>query len=344
MNYLELYNEFAKERERLTNKDSKVLIVDGLNRFISVWSAVPALNNNGEHIGGIAGFLKSLGLMIRQTGCTRCIVVFDGKGGSQRRRKIFSGYKNNRTPTKLARSEFATMEEEQYSMRKQMLRILEYLSILPITVLQVDNIEADDTIANLITSQYENTDNQIIVASTDRDFLQLVNERISVYNPVKKKTYTPAEIQDELGILSENYLTYRVFTGDSSDNIPGVKGLGIKTMIKEFALNDTPRSIHDIINLAEEKSKDKKSKKIFNEIICNRDKIQLNFRIMQLKDSDISLHSKNQIRDGLNQPIEKSDRFLFLRFFAQDNLHDSFKDIDRWLRDTFDTLDYWSDK
>ena len=92
-----LFQEFSEEQkaeldaERTINSDA--LLVDGMNTFMRVWSMYPTTNDNGDHIGGYTGFLKSIGHAIRLRKPTRCIVVFDGKGGSARRRKIFPDYK-----------------------------------------------------------------------------------------------------------------------------------------------------------------------------------------------------------------------------------------------------------
>ena len=66
------------------------------------------------------------------------------------------------------------------------------------------------------------------------NFLQLVNNRISVWSPIKKKMYTPELMREEFGINASNYLLYRTFLGDKSDNIPGVKGVALKSLIKYF--------------------------------------------------------------------------------------------------------------
>lgn len=336
MDVLEQFKLFADERNRITNRDSKVLILDGLNRFISVWAAVPALNNNGEHIGGVAAFLKSLGSSIRQFQSTRCIVVFDGSGGSQRRRKIYPEYKNNRrTSLHLNRREFATREEEIFSMKKQMLRIIEYLSILPVSVVIIDQIEADDTISSIVTDYYQQIDSQITIVSSDRDFLQLINDNVSVWNPVKKKLYTPNDLRDEFNMHPNNYLLYRVLTGDSSDNIPGVPGLGLKTLLKEFDLNNE-LTVEQFL----EQCRLKSGKKIFEKILDNEERIVLNYQLMQLQNSDISLYSKNLIRDRIDV-INEFDKSKFLQYFAEDQLDASFKYPERWLSETFDSLNYW---
>ena len=86
--YLEILKEIDKEHQGLgdLHRNSKTLVIDGLNTFIRSWSTAPNLNDNGDHIGGIVGTLKSIGYAIRLINPTRVVVVFDGKNGSQSRR------------------------------------------------------------------------------------------------------------------------------------------------------------------------------------------------------------------------------------------------------------------
>ena len=105
--YQQLFQDIVKEHQEGGPSDinSRILILDGLNTFIRVFSAVPALNDDGDHIGGVTGFLRSIAANIRLLKPTRVIICFDGKGGSQRRRKIFPDYKANRlVRTKLNRT------------------------------------------------------------------------------------------------------------------------------------------------------------------------------------------------------------------------------------------------
>ena len=85
--YRDILREIEREKEQGTGstKDSHLLVIDGLNTFIRVFSAVPALNDDGQHIGGVTGFLRSVAAVVRLIKPTRCIIVFDGKGGSRRR-------------------------------------------------------------------------------------------------------------------------------------------------------------------------------------------------------------------------------------------------------------------
>lgn len=329
-----------------TSKDENILIIDGTNTFIRVFASVPALNDNGQHIGGVIGFLRSIGSNIRQFQCTRCIVVFDGAGGSVRRRKIYPEYKGNRkNKNKLNRfNEFADLVDEQESMRLQFLRIFDYLKLLPVTVVIIDNIEADDTIA-YIAKQYYDEKSKITIVSTDRDFLQLVNSNIQVYSPIKRKLYTSENLSAEIGFKHENYLLYRILSGDSSDNIPGVLGVGLKTMIKQFPeLTESILSPDDIINIAIDKKESGSKLKIFNSIIDNKNIIEMNFQLMQLGDTNISSNSKMLIRKHLDEPISKLNKIEFRKLYMDDKIYTVIKDVDTWLRDTFTRLNIYSKK
>ena len=161
------------------NVNSRVLIVDGLNLYLRVFAVNGTLNDNGVPVGGIVGFLKSLAYSIREVNPTRVIIVYDGVGGSQRRRKIASNYKANRKPGKrITRWDaFKNAAEEKDAMKIQFSRLLEYLDDLPINVISIDRIEADDTIAYIAN---ELLSEEVTIMSADQDFLQLVNDRITV--------------------------------------------------------------------------------------------------------------------------------------------------------------------
>ena len=178
------------EKSDSLNVNDRVLIVDGLNLYLRVFAVNGALNDNGVPVGGLTGFLRSLAYAIREVNPTRVIIVYDGAGGSQRRRKIHSDYKSNRKPGKrITRWDaFKDAREEKESMKIQFSRLLEYLDFLPINVISIDRIEADDTIAYIAHTLL---DKEVTIMSADQDFLQLVNDRITVWSPTKKKFYTP---------------------------------------------------------------------------------------------------------------------------------------------------------
>ena len=322
-----------------SSKDSHLLIIDGLNTFIRVFSAVPALNDDGMHIGGVTGFLRSIAAVIRQHKPTRCVIVFDGKGGSVRRKQMYPNYKANRAnKTAFNRyKEFASLEDEQESMKRQFGRMVEYLQCLPITTLAIDNIEADDAIAYIANEIFTNQENKATIVSTDRDFLQLVNNRISVWSPIKKKMYTPSVMREEFGIDAKNYLLYRALTGDKSDNIPGVNGVGLKTMIKRLPIITENKQL-TVEEFVEYASNVEKKYKVHELIESNFETIKLNYQLMQLKDVDIAGTTKLLIQEKIREEINKLDVLSFKKMFMLDKMYTVIKDLDSWMTNSFNSL------
>ena len=330
--YLSIFEEIKRKGGSLDGGEpnDKVLIIDGLNTFIRVFSVIPTTNDDGIHVGGIVGFLKSIGYTINMIRPTRTIVVFDGKGGSSRRRKIYPEYKAKRkTKYRVNRSyDFASPEDEKQNMIMQLQRIVEYLETLPITVLSYDNIEADDTIGYLCRQVL--TESQITVMSTDKDFLQLANGRIKIWSPTKKKMYDESAVLDEYGISSHNLIWYRVLDGDKSDNIKGVKGLGLKTIQKKLPFLSENR----IVNIDE----------VINKLPESKDVIELNYKLMQLSDVDISGTTKTKIIDKVNAPINRLIKYKFQTMFLEDKLFTALPNLNSWLLTNFNQLNHYAEK
>ena len=335
--YQRLLQEIETEKieQQNLNRDSRVLIVDGMNLFIRTFSAIPTLNEDGSHVGGLSGFLKSLGATIRMVNPTRVVVVFDGKGGSQRRKKIYSNYKEGRAiKSKLNRVVgFEDIDEEQKSMKQQMIRIFSYLQNLPLNIIMIDRIEADDVIAYLSSYFKE----KVFILSNDRDFLQLVSERVSVYLPTKKKMYNPQSLLEETGIWCENYIIYKSLMGDKSDNIQGIKGFGDKTILKNFPQLSENKKIDLEMFLEFCKLHDGKSKAV-NELKKNLQLLETNYSLMQLHDVDISQSIKSSIRNIVDGEIDEINKVELNKLYIYDKLHSVFPNWEEWLNKNFTQL------
>lgn len=325
---------------RPTHVNERVLILDATNLFLRVWSSIPIISDTGEHIGGVVGFLRSVGVCIREFNPTRCILVFDGKGGSVRRRKLFPDYKQNRAGKhSLRRDIFTSAEDERDSMHKQLIRTAQYLTHLPVQTFCFDYIEADDAIA-YAAAQFKG---KVRIVSTDRDFLQLVSDNLEVYSPVKKKLYSKSAIEEEFGLKSDNYLIYRILTGDDSDNIDGVNGAGLKTLLKYFPeLADKTVGWEYLYAQSQERANEKKCPKIVKTISESRELLDRNFKLMQLSDSEISGNTKILISERLSAPIPKMNRIAIRKMVAEDGLQNTFKNLDMWLNTTFNSLTAWT--
>ena len=311
--------------------NNRVLIVDGLNLYLRAFAVNGALNDNGVPVGGLTGFLRSLAYAIREVNPTRVIVVYDGQGGSQRRRKIHPDYKANRKPGKrITRWDaFKDAREEKDAMKIQFSRLIEYLDFLPINVISIDKIEADDTIAYIAHTLL---DEDVTILSADQDFLQLVDERITVWSPTKKKFYTPRMVEADYGVPAHNFLMYKVLMGDKSDNIEGVKGLGPKKLPKIIPdlLTQTTLDLDFILEHAG-KGEEPMHKKISE----SETQLRLNEELMDLKNPPISGELKLQIARLIEAPINLLSRNDFIMMYSDDQLGNAIKAPDLWLREHF---------
>lgn len=341
--YQQLFKQLQQEKVNApSNVNDHIMVFDGLNTFIRAFGATPSTNEDGDHIGGITGFLFSIGKAIRDFKPSRCVIVFDGRGGSARRKKIYGDYKGNRAnKTRLRRHDhqnFATIEDEQEAMRYQFSRLVSYLDNLPVTFLSIDGIEADDTIA-YIAQMYESISKKVTIVSTDRDFYQLISPVLQVWSPIKKKMYDTETLIEEFGVHPNNYVVYRTFTGDNSDNIPGVDGFGPKTILKtfpelaeerEFTLEDLQNKCNDKILLKEGKG--------FQKVLDSYDIIDKNYQLMNIKLLNIPAQNASTIRGIMQQEIPALNKIEFQRLFMEDKMWTTMKNLPEWLNSTWLSL------
>ena len=319
------------QKQDALKPNSRVLIVDGLNLYLRVFAVNGALNDNGVPVGGLTGFLRSLAYAIREVNPTRVIIVYDGAGGSQRRRKIHPNYKSNRKPGKrITRWDaFKNATEEKEAMKIQFSRLLDYLNFLPINVISIDRIEADDTIAYIANKLVKE---EVTIMSSDQDFLQLVDDRITVWSPTKKIFYTPNKVLEDYGVPAHNFLMYKVLMGDKSDNIEGVRGLGPKKLPKILPdlLTQNPLDLDFILEHAG-KGKEPMHKKI----VESENQLKINKKLMDLKNPPISGELKLQISRLIESPINLLSRNNFIIMYNDDQLGNAIASPDLWLREHF---------
>ena len=324
--YKELLTQIGNDSKGDFSVNDHVLIIDGLNNFIRTWAVSPATNADGQHIGGIVGFLQTIALSIRTLSPTRVIIAFDGKGGSARRKKIFPEYKSGRKPLKRPnRIEGLTDESEAENMRRQFRRLIEYLNCLPVTVLTIENIEADDTIAYIANQILR--DSKVTIMSTDKDFYQIINDRISVWSPTKKVLYDRKRLEEEFTILSENFVYYRIVDGDKSDNISGIKGIGLKTILKKFPflIDKEIVNIDEFINVTQ--------------LFEHKDLLTRNYILMQLKNVDIPGNAKLSIQEQVRNGTTRLVKYKIHKMFLEDTIDHAIRNPDVWLQDSFNKLD-----
>ena len=327
-NYLDILNKIEQRPDRKLN--DHVLIVDSMNTFIRSFAMLQSMNPQGHHTGGLVGFLRSLGFLMRTIDPTRIICVFDGQASSSSRKNIDPEYKANRNIKRITNWEiFDDKDDEFQSMTMQMGRLVEYLQCLPLTLISIDKIEADDTISYL-AQKFAANNKKVTIVSSDKDFLQIVDENIEVYSPIKKKTYGKKEVQEEIGMIPENYLIMKALLGDNSDNLTGIKGLGPKTLIKEFPglVKDPLFELSDIQKICNEKLQ---TKKIFAQILYDWNKVKTNYELMNLLEPRLGDYEIVHILDKIKEPIPSLQAVTFLNMLEVDQIEALNKNVEGWL-------------
>lgn len=331
MAYEDILNNLKQTPPRELN--DHILIIDAMNMLIRSFSLLKAMNPSGTHIGGLVGFLRSLGYVTRIFDPTRVVVIWDGKGGSGNRKNIDPNYKAQRATARITHwGLYDTREQEQEALIGQLYRTKDYLECLPLQQIVMDKLEADDIIAYL-AKQASGNGKKVTIVSSDKDFFQLVDNNINIYAPVKKKTFTIENIVDEIKVLPQNYNIVKALLGDNSDNLPGVKGLGIKTIMSEWKSfsHDPLASLSDIWDHCETQMEEEKPKKIFAKIIHNWDRVMKNYELMNLHDSVLDISEKNTILDIIKSPIPDLQTGAFLRLLEQDKIEGVTKNTEGWL-------------
>ena len=224
-----------------------------------------------------------------------------------------------------------------------MSKLSEYLQCLPVTIMSIDNIEADDTIAYLATEVFRPKGSEVIIMSDDKDFIQLINEKTSVWRPVEKKYYTPKEVNDRFGVPSHNFIHYKVFMGDGSDNIKGINGVGIKTLQAKLPLllEDRTVTLEELLDFCKARQQEHK---IYRTIVDSEMSMRLNWQLMSLEDLDIASNFKLMIADMAEREIPKLDTFNFKRMFMLDKAYTAIPNVDTWLANSFNALSAFSQK
>ena len=272
----------------------RVIIIDGLNMFLRNYIVVPQISKEGHPIGGTTGFMKSLQKLCREMKPTQIVVCWDGRGGSRKRKQQNKNYKEGRAPIRLNRN-FKVLTEDQEKENKiwQMERIWNYLNNFPVIQLIADEVEADDIIAYLC--RYSSLkDEQKIIVSSDKDFYQLLDQKTILYRPVQKKLLTQKDILEEHGIHPNNFALARAITGDKSDNLDGVPGIGLKTVAKRFPFfkDEEDVFINDLVEFCDNQES---SAKAFLSVKENKQLIQSNYHLMQLYRPSLSVQTKQSV-------------------------------------------------
>ena len=335
---LSLLNNVVEENETESlNKHDRVLLIDGLNLFFRNFAMLNFVNEDGVHVGGLGGFLRSLGTLINRIQPTSVYVVFDGVGSTINRKNLLPEYKSNRNITRITNWDiFESLDDEHAAKVDQVVRLIHYLQCLPVKTLSLDKTEADDIIAHLATKLSSDYGSKVFIVSSDKDFIQLVDENIIVYRPIEKDYYTTDTVIEKFGISAANFILYKVLMGDASDKVAGVKGLGEKKLMKLFPeLSQRILTLQDILNISEVKLKENI---IYARVLDMQDQLEKNYRIMNLHNPMLDDIEREFLDAIIEYPLPELDNMKFLKYYHEDGLKHLIKNIDYWIQNTFKDL------
>ncbi len=196
----------------------KLLLVDGSSYLYRAFHALPPLTSSkGEPTGAVLGVLNMLNKLMKEESPQRVAIVFDAPGRTFRD-DLFDQYKAHRTP----------MPDD---LRSQLQPLLEAVTALGLPLLRVAGVEADDVIGTLaVRAAAAGFD--VLISTGDKDMAQLVDPHISLVNTMSNTRLDRDGVKAKFDVFPEQIVDYLALVGDSSDNIPGITGVGPKTAAK----------------------------------------------------------------------------------------------------------------
>ena len=201
----------------------RIALIDGYGFIFRAYHSLPPLSrNDGVPVGAVYGFTNMLIKLLAGLDVSHVAVVFDS-GSKTFRNEIYPKYKANRPPC-------------PEDLIPQFAIAREAVESLNLITLEKVGFEADDIIAT-IAVQAEKIDSDILIVSSDKDLMQLINGRVSMYDAMKNKIINSNEVKEKFFVEPEKVLDVLALMGDASDNIPGVRGIGPKTaaeLINQF--------------------------------------------------------------------------------------------------------------
>lgn len=205
---------------------SKLLILDGNSVLHRAYYALPDWRNrSGEATAGVYGFLSMLVKVLEEIKPTHLAIVFDHPGPNFRH-LMYVGYQTNREKDR-------QLAEDIWGQVEKLKQVFQLLSV---PVYWVEGFEADDIIGTIGTQAQGHKGTEVIIITGDRDLMQLVNDQVSLYMPIKgmsdMQLVDREKVKEKLGVYPEQVIDYKALVGDSSDNYPGVQGIGPVGAIK----------------------------------------------------------------------------------------------------------------
>lgn len=312
----------------------RAMLVDGTNNFIRNYMVNTSTTENSVPCGGVVGFFNSLASAVDLIKPNKVIIAWDGPNGSRQKRSILKEYKNGRKPrvTVGQKYDFQDIASAEKNKAWQQNVTISLLKNLPLTQIVTDGYEADDALGYICENRkYFGLDSCIIFTS-DKDYYQLLNNGVAVYDPIKSKLITRDKLLVEAEIHPDNWLFYKAIVGDKSDNVKGVKGIGDKTIKKIFEMKD-PFIFEEALESADDEEDSWRKKKL-EQLRENSELIKINMKIMNLRNPMMSISQKDLVTSlvqtrSVMRPIELRRQIKELEIPLNTELYLNFTHLER---------------
>jgi DNA polymerase-1 len=278
-------------------KTDHFYLIDGSGYIFRAYYALPPLSRKSDGLptGAVSGFCSMLFKLLEDSRSddstyrpTHFAVIFDS-ARKNFRNNIYSEYKANRS-------------EAPEDLAPQFEYIRKSVEAFNLPSIELSNYEADDLIATY-TKQIIKVGAKVTVISSDKDLMQLVSDKVRLYDPMKSKVLGEKEVVEKFGVKPNQVIDVQSLAGDSSDNIPGVPGIGIKTASE---LINKYKTLDVLLKKADEIPQNKRRETL----LANKDKALLSRQLVTLKD-DVPV--KGKLSSFLLKEVQKEKLYDFLR-------------------------------
>ena len=278
-------------------KNDHFYLIDGSGYIFRAYYALPPLSRKSDGLptGAVSGFCSMLFKLLEDSRSddsihkpTHFAVIFDS-ARKNFRNDIYKDYKANRS-------------EAPDDLAPQFEYIRKSVKAFNLPSLELLNYEADDLIATY-SKQIVNAGGKVTIISSDKDLMQLVSSKVRLYDPMKSKVLGEKEVIEKFGVKPNQVVDVQSLAGDSSDNVPGVPGIGIKTASE---LINKYKTLDKLLEKADEIPQNKRRETL----LTNKDKALLSRQLVTLKD-DVPV--KDELSSFILQDVKKDKLYDFLR-------------------------------
>ena len=278
-------------------KTDHFYLIDGSGYIFRAYYALPPLTrkSDGMPTGAVSGFCSMLFKLLEDSKAsenlekpTHFAVIFDS-ARKNFRNEIYSDYKSNRS-------------DAPDDLIPQFDFIRKSVSAFNLPSIEQLNYEADDLIATYVEKILKEGA-KVTIVSSDKDLMQLYKKNVRIYDPMKSKFITEKDVEDKFGVIPSKVIDVQSLAGDSSDNVPGVPGIGVKTAAE---LINKYGTLEKLLEKAEEIKQNKRRQTILE----NKDKAIISKKLVTLK-KDVPV--KEELGDFILKKIDKDKLYNFLR-------------------------------